>query len=146
MPKRFPLAAVLTVREQKEASEERALSAIHAHLQQARSAFASLEQQVAQLAASRAVERDQLLPAVHFQAFVARHESLRLQQAELRRQINVLEARKTEQQGRFLEARCNREMVTQLREKHENAWAVEQQLRESKRLDDLFSARRARLS
>ena len=146
MPKRFPLAAVLTVREQKETAEERALSLVNGELQRMKTALIRLEGQLAHLAATRAGERNQVLIAAHFHAVVARHDALRAQEAELRRQVKLLEGRRVEQQGRFLSARRDREMVSQLREKHEKAWNDEQQRGENKRLDDLFSVRRARSS
>ena len=144
MLKRFPLAAVLTVREQREISEERALIAVTVLLKQRRAAYMLLERELAQLAATRAGERNQVFLAAHFQAAAARYDHLRAQQGELHREIKLVETRRTEQQERFLGARRDREMVTQLREKHENAWQAEQQKQETKRLDDIFSARRSR--
>ena len=138
------MAAVLTVREQTERTAERMLSAVNAELQQMRTAHTLLERELADLHAQRAGERNRVTLAAHIHALVGRHEALRAQQAKLRKGIKSLEARRTEQQALFLAARREREMVTQLREKHEKAWQDEQQRGENKRLDDLFSARRAR--
>ena len=144
MPRVFALAAVLSVRQQKEVAEERELAARNAELQQVRSALARLEQELALWAETRAGEVNALFPAAHHQASYAQARLLREAEADLREQLRSAEAMRAEQLSRYMEARRDREMLTDLQQKHESAWNTQLQSREQRRIDDLFAARRPR--
>ena len=144
MPRTFPLAAVLSLRQQKEEAEERTLAARAAQVQQVRASLTRLEHELAQCAEVRAREVQTVLTGAHLQASYGRLNLLRDAQKELLEQMRVAEALRAEQQVRYLAAKGNREMLTELKETHQSAWDAEMQSREQKRIDDLFAARRLR--
>lgn len=144
MPRLFPLAAVLAIRQQKEDAEERALAAIAAEVQGMRAALAHVERELREHAAGRARDPQALHLGVHHQALEARSRALGHAKAQLSEQLQILEARRAEQQTRYLAARSAREMLTELRQAQRIAWEDEMAHREAKRVDDLFTARRLR--
>lgn len=144
MPRTFPLAAVLALREQKEQAEERALMAIGADIQQVQLALSRVRQELAQSAALRAREIETVRSGAQHQANYARHKVLYDAQADLLGQIQQLELRRRDQQAVYLAAKAAREMLTELEKQGRAAWNLEEQRRDQRRLDDLFTARRLR--
>lgn len=144
MPRTFALKAVLAVRQQKEDAEERTLASLAAQENQIRTAIARIDQELARLQVARANEVQTLQLGAQHQASFAKWKSLREAQAGLRAQLEALESRRLEQQARYLTARSDREMLTELQQKQRAAWDAETKLREQKRIDDLFNARRRR--
>ncbi len=144
MPPPFPLAAVLALRQQKEEAEERALAAIAKQKEELQSSLQRLQHELAQTAAARAHEVHTVCSAAQHQAAYARYKLLCDVQAELNVQMHALEVRQREQRASHLAARNAREMLSALRSQQAAVWEKEQQVREGKRLDDLFAARRLR--
>lgn len=142
MPHTFPLAAVLAIRQQKEETEERALGIAAAQVLETRTAIAQLQTALRDHADTRAKEALATNFAVHHQAQQARWMGLCARLTQLHEQLNLLEAKRTEQQGRYLAARRVREMLTELRQQARAAWLAESESREQKHIDDLFTARR----
>ena len=144
MPRHFPLAAVLAVRQQKEDAEERALTAVLAEMNGLRVAVARAEQVMVQHANERFREVLGSHSAAHHQSSQARWTLLRNTKQSLQQQLQTLELRRAEQQVRYLKARCDREMLTELEVQGRAFWEAEQEMREAKRMDDLFASRRLR--
>ena len=144
MPRRFPLAAVLAIRQQKEAAEERALLAINTQIQQVQAALGRVRQELTQSAALRAREIETVRNGAQLQSNYARHNVLADAQTELVGQIQALELRRLEQQTVYLAAKAGREMLTELRQEAQTAWEIDEQKRDQRRLDDLFTARKLR--
>ena len=144
MPHKFPLAAVLSVRQQKEEAEERALTAILAEANRTRLAITRAEQQIAGHANTRAREVLSSHNAAHHQAAQARWIMLRDTRQALLQQLQTLEQRRAEQQARYLRARSDREMLTELKARGRASWEAESNAGEARRMDDLFAARRQR--
>ena len=144
MPHKFSLAAVLSVRQQKEEAEERALTAVLAEANSLRLAIARAEQQMVQHASARAREVSNAHSAAHHQATQARWRMLRDTRGNLLGQLHALEQRLAEQQVRYLRARSDREMLTELKTQGRASWEAEMRSREAKQIDDLFAARRLR--
>ena len=140
----FPLRAVLRLREQKEATEERAFGAIVAELQRLGAAFADVERAIARQANDLTHSGRAVRLAAEHQALAAHLQRLRQQREHLSAQLRQTEAQRAEQQARYLAARRDRETLTELHEKHEKVWAAAQEARDRKRTDDLFAARRRR--
>ena len=145
MPPPFTLAAVLALRQQKEEAEERALAALARQKEALQAALQRLRNEIAQTAASRAHEVQTVRSAAQHQAAYARFRLLCEAQAELQTQIAATEAQQHQQRALHLAARNAREMLSALKTNQAAAWEKEQQVREAKRLDDLFAARRLRL-
>lgn len=144
MPRIFPLAAVLAVRQQKEDAEERSLLALGAQLQGIQTAIQHVQTELDLHGDTRAREIDQTHFAVHHQSGQARWANLRAALLQLQTRLRALEIQKAEQQARYLAARSDREMLTELRTTQRTAWEAELAGREAKRIMDLFAARRPR--
>lgn len=144
MPRNFPLAAVLAVRQQKESAEERALTAVLAEINGVRVGIARAEQAMVQHGNDRAREVSASHSAAHHQASHARWTLLQKTRRSLEDQLRVLETRRAEQQGRYLRARSDREMLTELQVQQRAAWDAELATQEAKQMDDLFASRRLR--
>ena len=142
MAQRFPLQAVLKVRQQKEEAEERVLTAIHAELQALRAGLLRLEQQLVQVQQARDAELQQVLTAAHHQTLATYWTSLRQRREELLQGVHTVELRRAEQMRTYLNARGARELLTELRDDHTGAWERQREMRDRKRADDLFLSRR----
>ena len=76
MPRQFPLAAVLAVRQQKEDAEERALGVISAKVAEVRGAIARVEGEVVRHGAQRLAEVSATHSAAHHLAISQRWHML----------------------------------------------------------------------
>ena len=141
---KFSLQAVLTVRQQKEQAEERALAALSARMQPVRATLARVSEELTRHASMRRCENDTLRLAAEHQAAAARWRALREAEAELHKQLLALEQQRLEQQTRYLTARRDREMLTDLQQQQMVAWAAADAAQERKQTDDLFLSRRLR--
>ena len=141
MPRAFSLSAVLAFRQQKETSEERALTAILATERETRSQLATLERELVQITARRARETNTVQVAAHHQAVDARVLQLRDIQNHVRARLHTVSMERQEQYGRYLAARAGREMLTQLREQRQTECKLQAERMEQKRVEDLFTSR-----
>ena len=144
MPRRFPLAAVLNLRQQQEDAEERALGAIAAKILDVRTALGRVEAELVRHRTARAAEVAGLESAAHHVASDLRWKMLGDTRANLLGGLKQLETQRLEQMKRYLTARSDREMLTELRAKQHDAWNAEIAARDAKRIADLFAARRHR--
>lgn len=144
MTRHFPLQAVLAIREQKEAAEERTLAAIAGQIAQRRAALALLDQEIRSVQALRANPVLAVTLAAEHQAAFARIQALREARQQMQLQIEALERGRLEQQARYIATRNDREMLNELLQKQIRAWELVERRAEQKRVDDLFNARRSR--
>ena len=144
MPRRFPLAAVLNLRQQKEEAEERVLGAITAKILDVRTALERVETELVRHRTARAAEVAGLQSAAHHVANENRWKMLGETRANLLSGLKQLEMQRSEQMKRYLTARSDREMLTELRAKQHDAWNAQLSARDAKRIADLFAARRHR--
>ena len=141
MPRPFPLSAVLAIRQQKEEAEERALGAIGARVAEVRAAVARIEAELVRHGAERASELSATHLAAHHVAAGNRWKMLRETRANLLNGLQKLESQRSEAMARYLAARSDREMLTELRAKQRDAWNAELADREAKQIADLYAAR-----
>lgn len=145
MPRQFTLAAVLTIRQQKEEAEERALGAISGRVAEMRAAIARVEQERVRHGTVRASEVSAVHSAAHHLATANRWKALGDARANLLSELKQLELQRSEQLATYLKARGDREMLTELRSKQRAAWNAEVETHEAKRVADLFAARHHRV-
>lgn len=141
MPRRFPLSAVLTVRQHKEDAEERALRTLAAGIAEVHAAVSRIDRELVNHRSARASEIAAVHSAAHHLAVQNRWRVLQDARASLLSELQQLEQKKREQMARYLLARSDREMLTELRTKQREAWHAEIEDRELKRVADLFAAR-----
>ena len=144
MPRNFPLAAVLSVRQQKEEAEERALGAIGARIAVVNTSITRIESEMIRHGVVRASEVSAVHSAAHHLSTHDRWKMLGEARANLHGELKQLEVQRSEQMARYLKARSDREMLTELRSKQRAAWNAEVEGREAKRVADVFAARRHR--
>ena len=144
MPRKFPLAAVLAVREQKEEAEERALGAIGVRIAEVRAGIARIDSELLRHRDVRVAEIATLHSAAHHLATASRWRMLGEARTQLLNQCKQLDLQRSEQMTRYLVARGDREMLTELQNKQREAWNAEVENREAKRVADLFAGRRHR--
>ncbi len=142
MAKRFALSAVLTVRKQREQVEERALAHLNAKCGEVQNTLREIARQVEWEASLRLEQIGQVQLAAHPQASERQLASLRSIQAEMQRQLLVLEQQRSRQQERYISAHAGREMLTELQQRAHEIWEKDESLREQKQLQDLFLSRR----
>lgn len=142
MAKPFALSAVLMVREQREQVEERALAQINAKCNELRKLIGEFARHIDREAAARFTHIGTVQPAAHHLASERQLASLRSSQAELQRQLLVLEQQQKQQQEQYLAVHSGREMLTDLRKRAHEVWEKDENLREQKRLQDFFLSQR----
>ncbi len=144
MTRKFPLAVLLALREQREQAEERMLTQTNAQLAELRQVLRRLADQLAQLAETRLGQVQTLRLGTEILSFEARWKELRNGQAEMQSKFQALEAQRSVQLGNYLRARSDRETLTEVRDQHRKEWESYEKLREQKAIGDLFNARRKR--
>ena len=137
----FPLTSLLKIRKGKEALEERALAALRGEVERTRGALAQLALAAQDQAEKRAAEKQEVSSSTHHLIRAARWRDLCAQEAHLKKQLELLQARAHEQQVLFLEARRQRETVSELHEKYVKTRTLAQNIAERKLVEDLFSSR-----
>lgn len=138
------LRVVLAVRRRKEEAEERVLAALGQQIQQAIAEAERLQAELASVTASRLEDVDRLLNGIHHQHSEARYRQLQQQRSEALSQRVKLEQMRISQMVTYLAARRDREVISELQQRRMAAYQAELRVREQKRSEDLFLARRAR--
>ncbi len=144
MPFAFSLAAVLAFRQQREAAEERALTALLHQLAAAHETFGRIEVELRNIRSMHAQSSPERLQAVALHERYARLAVLEQGRAEMLQHIAALTTQRDAQQQLYLAARRDRELLDELEAKQRAGFATEALRREAKRMDDLFLARRLR--
>ncbi len=141
---RFPLAAVLRLREIDEEREERLLTGILTRLGQTRQAIAEIDLALAQVSAWREAALGSALPAAELYSFYERRASLEASRRIHQEQLTKLEALRLQQLEVYQRAHRGRRMLADMKAEQKNAWEAGLAHREQKTADDLFLARRGR--
>lgn len=140
----FSLAAVQSVRRQRETQEERALTAVLHEMQRTQSMMERIDAELSDAAASRLTAWAVQTQAVAIHEQYARLELLRQARAEVLACLAALATQRDQQQSFYLTARRDRELLDELEAKQHAAFRAKLLLQEQKRNDDLFLARRLR--
>ena len=144
MAYRFPLAAVLRLRESIERREERSLQILQMEIV---GVSRTLEELTAAIAGAReAQERAmrQPTPAGHLHSALSECQSAADRKSALFEHLDSLKKRHEEQMQVYRDAHRDREMLSDLYSRNKRAYAVEQTKAQQKQLDDLFVARHRR--
>ena len=138
----FTLNGVLRLRVSLERAELQRLQALAAAVARTREEIESLEQEMKadqrrlwEGAAATGVTGAEL----HFQ--MAREGILIALRSELWIRLSDLEQQRTAQQGRYLQARMQREILSNLRKRQLAEYELDQSRREQQRIDELFLIR-----
>ena len=139
---RFPLQALLRLRQASEDREKLRLAAISTRLFQRRSLFEELNQKRQQAGADlENLMRSGLLSSeVQFDVLGMQVDSRRLQ--TLMMEIAKLEQARLTQQNVYLDAKKKRESLESLRTRQMEAYQLVQAKHEQQQVDDLFTTRR----
>jgi flagellar export protein FliJ len=144
MAYRFPLAAVLRLREIHEQREERLLTQILAQVTQAREAIVSLDRQIAEASARRETELLQRTPAAQLHAAYGMSALLKERKQFTADQLAQFEQLRDKQIKTYQAAHQAREVLSTMRQKQRDSFIAEQARHQQKALDDMFIARRLR--
>ena len=140
----FSLAAVATVRRERERQAERALAAVLREIQRTQATLARLETELREMAAARLAAASRQLTGVSLHEQYARMELLRTARGEVVAHLGALTAQREQQQLLYIAAHRDRDLLNELEQRQRAIFQGEQALREQKRNDDLFLARRLR--
>ena len=140
----FSLAAVLLVRREREAAEERALGAAERTVAAARGQRDAVRAELVRLAAEWAGAGTRMLQATALHERYARVAVLDAARVELDAQIPQLETQRDARRLLYLAARRDRELLEELEASQRASFRAAADAREQKRSDDLFLARRMR--
>lgn len=140
----FSLAAVLSIREQREGVEERKLLAIAGEIAQLNAVRERVDHEITQLQIKRAQGLETPRIAAEYQASFARWKMLSEMRTQIQVQLEELERRRLTQQRQYMEAKAGCEMLQKLRAQQRAAWDVQMKGRDQKRIDDFFGARHSR--
>jgi flagellar FliJ protein len=141
---RFPLAAVLKLRESIERREYLALGRVHQEISQVDAQIRLVEQWCAAAAETREKETARGVASVHLQDAYDQELSLEKQRNALRATRQELKIKLQQCIKAYEIARQKREVLDSLRGRQFEAYKIEQARLEQSRIDDLFLARRQR--
>jgi flagellar FliJ protein len=144
MPFRFPLAAVLLVRENAEQREELALKKIQLAIAHAARQLEELNAEIANVQSAREQAMQEPIPAVQLHAYLERAEIAAEKKKVLAIQVQKLRQELAQQMKAYQASHRDREALTDMLEKQREEYDQEQSREQQKQLDDLFMARRHR--
>jgi len=141
---RFPLAAVLSVRESMEEHEQRKLEQIQHEIALTMQRIECLDAQSGETLAARERELKQPVPAYQLHAWEAERKALAEKTEKLSICLRKLKADNERQLKVCQAARRDREILTEIRDRQLEAHDVQQGRQEQKVLDDVFISRQKR--
>jgi hypothetical protein len=142
MSYRYPLAAVLRVRELVAEQEELKLARIHAEIDRIKAGMRQTEVELAQAAETRkSAFATAALPAMHLHALYAATDELHARGALLRKQLATFEDLRRRQVLAYTDAYQKRELMASLREKDRAGWSAERDAMEERAATEAFLAR-----
>jgi len=142
MPFHFPLRALLRLRESVEKAELQRLQMIAAQAVQLRAEIESLEGEI-QAKRRELLEQEAAGISGAELHMAALSESIREQRrTEMLTKLREIERARKKQQVRYTEARQQREILSNLRQRQFSVYLREQAQREQQRVDELFLIRR----
>jgi flagellar FliJ protein len=141
MPFRFPLAAVLLVRENAELREERALQKIQQEMAQVSRQIEELDADIANAHATRNQAMLEPIPAFQLHSLLLRVENAAKRKKPLLERMQVLLEDRNRQMKVYQAARRDHETLTDMLEKQRESYEHEQTRKAQKLLDDIYVAR-----
>ena len=141
---RFPLAAVLRLREIHEQREERLLTQILTQLNQAQDTIVSLGEQIAAAATTRERALGARMSVAELHAAYGMEALLKERRAFTEQQLAQFTALRDKQILVYQAAHRDREVLSRMRQQQQQAFASSLARQEQKSLDDLFLSRRLR--
>jgi flagellar export protein FliJ len=142
----FSLAAVLRVRESVEEREERALKSIQLEMARTRHQIEELRAAIGGAHWAREKALQQTIPGGHLHTLLWEEQAAEQRLKSMLGQLQVLEQTRDKQMKVYQAAHREREMLTDIRKRQKDIYEREWLREEQKRLDDIFMARRHRLS
>ncbi len=141
---RFPLAAVLRLREIHEQREERLLTQILTQMNQARETIVSLDEQIAGAAIAREAALRERMSVAELHAAYGMEALLKERRAFTEQQLAQFTVLRDKQIQVYQAAHRDREVLSKMWQQQKDAFAADLARREQKSLDDLFLSRRLR--
>jgi len=141
---RFPLAAVLMVRENAEKREEQALQKIQLEVARIANQIAELNAALAQVCVIREKALQTPIPAADLHSFLHRLQSLAEAKKTCVHRLQALELERDRQMKVYQAAHRDHETIADMFNEQRDAHEQEQSKSEQKHLDDIFVARRQR--
>jgi len=144
MAYKFPLAAVLRLRESIETREERTLLSMQMEIGKV---SRTIEELTAAIAGAREAQEGamrQPAPAGHLHSVLWECQAAAHRKSVLQKQLDALHKKRDEQMQVYRDAHRDREMLSDLHSRNKEAYAVEETRAQQKQLDDLFGARHRR--
>ena len=145
MPFRFPLAAVLLVRENAELREERALQKIQQEMAHVSRQIHELDAEIAGVHAARNQAMVDPIPAFQLHSILLRAEDAAKKRKPLHEQLLALLEDRNRQMKVYQAARRDHEALTDMLQKQRESYEQAQTRNAQKLLDDIYVARRRRI-
>jgi flagellar protein FliJ len=143
MPFHFPLESVLHFRQSVEHQHELRLRAANQQVTRVRHLIEQIEHRLAEAANSRATQLRAGMTAAALQFSLACESALGAQIPELQRELARLQAFRDQQQHIYQQARREREILENLRDRQLREYEREAARREQRKIDDLFLMRQS---
>jgi flagellar export protein FliJ len=141
---RFPLATVLRFRESIEKREELALQKLLLESARIRRELDRLAEEIAKAQETRSKAMLQPLAAVHIQMMLNAIDSLADRRKTLTASLEAVEQERARQTQKYQAAHRDRLMLSDMCDRHRDAYEQERARAQQKMLDDLFAARAQR--
>jgi flagellar export protein FliJ len=142
----FSLAAVLRVRESIEEREECTLQSIQLEVASTRHQIEELSARIGGAHRTREKALQQTISGGHLHTLLWEEQAAEQRLRSMLGQLQVLEQARDKQMKVYQAAHREREMLTDIRKRQKDIYEREWLREEQKRLDDIFMARRHRLS
>lgn len=144
MANTFPLETVLRVRQYNEDAQARALARLGMERQQLEAMLVRVQTEVQQWGTDRTRDAGSVGTGTTQHSTYARLHLLRSTEKQLLEQLASVDVRLREQRSRFLAARSNREMLTELKRQDQITRESAMQRREQRQLEELLLGRWSR--
>jgi flagellar FliJ protein len=142
MPFRFSLASILRLRENLEEQAERALQMAQLKVTRVVGQIEELDIEISRMQAVREQAMKEPISAAQLQMFLAKLEVSGEKKKALRVELETLKQARDHQMMLYRTAHRNREALTDMSAKLEEAYDVEQERVEQNSLDEIFVMRR----
>jgi flagellar export protein FliJ len=142
----FSLAVILRLRESMEKREERALQSIQLDVSRTLQAIEELSVAIGGAQQARETALRQAISGGHLHSLLWEEQAAEQGLRSLLGRLQVLEQEREKQMKVYQAAHRDREMLSDMMEKQKDIYEREWLREEQKRLDDIFMARRHRLS
>jgi len=141
---RFTLASVLAVRESMERREELALTKIQLEMARVQHEIERVNAELGEAQRIREESMRQPIPAAQLQGMLRSADVATERKKRLVESLAALKRQRGEQMRVYQTARRARQVLSELRTQHFEAWEQEQARMQQKILDDIFAARSQR--